>query len=105
MNIADAAKVLGVSTDTVRRRMKAGIIKAERVHTAQGYRWDIVDLGAHTESLQHYAIVTAMQDRIDSLERELEARRREIQQLHGLLDRKALPGPGSVPWYKRIFGR
>ena len=105
MTITEAAAALGVSTDTIRRRMKAGIIKAQRVQTAGGYRWDITDLGKPTANLQLDAVVTAMQDRIASLERELEARRLEIQQLHAIIHQKALAGPGSVPWYKRIFGR
>lgn len=97
-NIAEAAAILKVSPDTIRRRIRQGKLKAEKVHTAQGYRWQ-VELDAHVEPM-HDDYVTALRDRIASLEAELEARRMEVQQLHVLLHQKALPAPS---WWQRLF--
>ena len=105
MTITEAAAALGVSPDTIRRRIRQGIIKADQVRTAQGYRWEVTDLGKRAAGQQQDAYVNALLDRIASLEHELDARRIEVQQLHSLLHQKALPGPGSVPWYKRLFKR
>ena len=105
VNISEAAAHLGVSRDTIRRRIRQGTLKAEKVKTAQGYRWEI-DIGSasaapmqpHTQD----AYVVSLLEHISSLERELESRRVEIQQLHAIMGRKALPGPS---WWQRIFGR
>lgn len=43
--VKDAAQRLGVSADTVKRRIKAGALEARQEPTAQGYRW-LVAIGA-----------------------------------------------------------
>jgi excisionase family DNA binding protein len=105
MNISDAAAQLGVSPDTIRRRIKEGTLKAEKVRTPQGYRWEVDISNAPAVPMQaptQDAYVASLLERIDSLERELEARRLEVQQLHAIMGRKALPGPS---WWQRLFGR
>jgi excisionase family DNA binding protein len=39
--LAEAAPVLGVSVDTVRRRLKRGEIEARQVHTQHGPTWEV----------------------------------------------------------------
>lgn len=105
MNIPEAAAHLGVSRDTIRRRIKQGTLKSEKVKTAQGYRWEIdIDIASATpmQMPTQDAYVTSLLEHISSLERELESRRVEIQQLHVIMGRKALPGPS---WWQRLFGR
>ncbi len=102
VNIKEAASILKVSPDTIRRRIKSGALKAEKVTTAQGDRWQVEVYAEPMQSTQ-YAYVTALEDRITSLEKELDARRIEVQQLHSLLNRKAL-SPGTSFW-QRLFRR
>jgi len=105
VNISDAAAHLGVSPDTIRRGIKRGTLRAEKVRTPQGYRWEI-DIGsasaAPMQTPMQDAYVVSLLERISSLERELESRRVEIQQLHMIMGRKALAGP---TWWQRLFGR
>jgi len=105
MNIPEAAAHLGVSPDTIRRRIKEGTLKAEKVRTPQGYRWEVDISNAPAAPMQaptQDAYVSSLLDRIASLELELESRRLEVQQLHAIMGRKALPGPS---WWQRLFGR
>ena len=39
--LAEAAPILGVSVDTVRRRVKRGQLEARRVHTQHGPTWEV----------------------------------------------------------------
>ena len=102
VTVQQAAKVLNVSPDTIRRRIRDGKLKADKVDG----RWE-VELPP-TETMQrNYATrqgdyVGALLDRIKSLEAELEARRMEVLQLHALLSRPQLPGPS---WWQRLFRR
>jgi excisionase family DNA binding protein len=45
ISLAEAAKYLECSVDTVRRRLKRGAIEGRKLHTQTGYRWE-VRLGA-----------------------------------------------------------
>jgi excisionase family DNA binding protein len=104
-SILEAARALGVSPDTVYRRVREGTLEAVRV----GKRWDIhlkdetATLGDDTARLTD-AYVNSLLDRIKSLEVELEARRREILQLHSLIQQKALPAPRVSLW-ARLLGK
>lgn len=100
VSIGEAATILKVSPDTVRRHIRQGKLTAEKVRTAQGYRWQVA-LDAHVDAMDN-AYVNALLERIASLENELEARRVEVQQLHALLHQKALPAPS---WWQRLFKR
>ncbi len=51
LGIRDAAEVLGVSQDTIRRRIKAGEIEAHQEPMGSGYRWLVlVPEGAQAEA-------------------------------------------------------
>jgi excisionase family DNA binding protein len=42
VSIAEAARALGISGHTIRRRIKRGELPAERVERAQGYEWRVL---------------------------------------------------------------
>lgn len=96
VSISEAAAILGVSQDTIRRRIRQGKLQAEKI----GDRWQVeVDLPMQPAAS---AYADALLAHIAFLETELEARRIEVQQLHAIIHRRALPGP---PWWKRLFRR
>ena len=47
--LAEAAPILGVSVDTVRRRLKRGELEARQVHTQHGPTWEVCVGMASTE--------------------------------------------------------
>jgi len=95
LTIAQAAERLGVSMDTIRRRISKGEIKARKVPSAHGemYMIEIPDNASQqTEEKagknndgHNSSEIEALRKTISILETELEARRREVQELHVLL--------------------
>jgi len=129
VSVIEAAQCLGVSTHTIKRRLKKGELKGEKQATPQGFVWLIEvadDPGAFESAIadgsgaiptatpewtNHYEEViellkTDLEERdqqITFLKEELEARRREVQELHVLLQQAqaALPAPrGNHPWWR-----
>jgi len=120
-SISDAAKSLGISVDTVRRRISKGELKARKVPSPHGetYLVEIPDDAAPVSKVpedkeDNPVAIEAMRKTISILETELEARRREVQELHVLLQQvqKQLP-PGKtegvtdethvkVSWWHRL---
>jgi predicted site-specific integrase-resolvase len=122
--IIEAANSLGVSIDTVRRRINKGELKARKVPSPHGeiYMVEIPDAVAPVpsdlqdkeENTTEVETLETMRKTISILETELEARRREVQELHVLLQQaqKQLP-PGKtedaahgtlvkVSWWRRL---
>ncbi len=90
LSIKDAAERLGVSADTIRRRMKKGELVGEKEPTPQGYEWRIllpVDESDATEppeepvaspSLAGVAIeLELLRERLDELKAERDAWREQ----------------------------
>jgi len=104
VSINEAAAILNVSIDTVRRHIRQGKLKANKVKGQ--YRVELPgEAMQNTQTAyvtEQNAYVNALLERIKSLEAELEARRIEVQQLHSLLHQRALPGPS---WWQRLFRR
>ena len=50
VSVQEAAQILGVSEKTIRRRIKAGTIKAHRLPTSQGYEWRVQLDGSSDQS-------------------------------------------------------
>lgn len=111
--IRDAAQRLGVSEDTIRRRLHHGKLAGERRPTPQGFTW-LVELpdaipataraGPSSASLSELAEgrdgeIRRLEETIAILRAELDTRHREVQELHILLDRfqAALPIPLPMP--------
>jgi hypothetical protein len=122
LTIPEAARCLGVSEVTIRRRIRSKQVAAQRVRTPRGHEWRVllpvtlVDAAAgegdgdhqtgrvtdHGPSAREYALLEQnnadLRAQLTELRGELDARRREVGELHVLLARwqPALPGPVSV---------
>ena len=128
VTIAEAAKRLGMSIDSIRRRIAKEELKARKVPSPHGeiYMIELPDEIAATpaedkEKEENPVALEAMRKTIAILENELEARRREVQELHVLLQQaqKQLPpgkpeekpaeavkpeAPKKVSFWQRLFG-
>jgi hypothetical protein len=123
MNVVEAAQYLGVSTHTIKRRLKKGELKGEQQATPQGFVWLVEvadDSGAiptaTAESASYFEEVIELlksdleerDKQISFLKEELESRRREVQELHVLLQQSqaALPAPReNRSWWRRVWRR
>ena len=93
--LKDAAAILGVSTDTVKRRMRRGELERRRETIPQGFRWlvrvDLVISGVAGLSerdetpAQGVAVPTTSPDVVAALLHELEVRNQEIARLHDIV--------------------
>ena len=119
--ITDAAKILNISMDTVRRRISKGELKARKVPSPHGETY-LVEVPEEPDPVSEVpedkednpVAIEAMRKTISILEIELEARRREVQELHVLLQQaqKQLPPgnaedpavktPAKVSWWRRL---
>ena len=124
VTIAEAAKCLGMSIDSIRRRIAKEELKARKVPSPHGEIYlveipdDAVPAKAEDEEKEENTVaIEAMRKTISILETELDARRREVQELHVLLQQaqKQLP-PGKteevaettsakVSWWRRLITR
>ena len=113
--IPEAARRLGVSEHTVRRRVRSGELPGKQVATPQGFTW-VVDIPdglpePETSSSEVQALrelVANLQDRINAQGKELEAKNKQIEQLHILLQQAqaALPAPrDNRSWWQRVWRR
>lgn len=111
--IADAAKRLGMSIDTVRRRISKGELKARKVTGSHGEMY-LVEIPDDTPPApdnpppaDNSGEIEALRKTISILETELEARRREISELHILLQRATSPvaKPTALHWWQRLLPR
>jgi excisionase family DNA binding protein len=119
LTIPEAARVLGLSVVTIRRRLKRGELRGQRVPTPAGFEWRILlpsplvdaagaagadqatrqggDQGGPNQETAgaDQRLIEALQAQNAELRAELAARRREVQELHVLLARwqPALPPP------------
>lgn len=124
----EAARRLGVSVATIRRRLHSGELQGFQEPTSQGFKWlvevsELTTVGtpnkpySQTDSESppdlHDVVsgtngeVTALKETIAILREELEARRREVQELHVLLQhaQSALPAPQEdrLSWWRRLW--
>jgi len=109
VSIGDAATRLGVSADTIRRRIGKGALTGHQEPTAQGFRWkvELPDSTHEQETNEHHDdaaehLLLALQAQVQAQAEELDARRREVQELHVLLQtaQTALTAPRSRPWWR-----
>ena len=121
ISIRVAAQLQGVAQDTIRRRIRRGELKANQEPTPQGFRW-LVELELEAtqaeptpgpgqgigdaqsgEAQVLRELVATLRSQVQGQGQELEARRREVSELHILLQQKALPAPGGRPWWRRLW--
>jgi len=101
--IAEAATHLGVSADTIRRRIRRGELSARQAPRPQGHVW-MVELEDQELQDNHRSnnneIVEILRQQLAEKDRQLDARTREISELHQLLAARSLnPGQGR-PWWR-----
>ena len=119
--IREAAQLQSVAQDTIRRRIRRGELKAHQEPTPQGFRWlvELEEEVAQAEPTQTQGqgiddaqageakvlreLVTTLRSQVQGQGEELQARRREVSELHILLQQKALPAPGGRPWWRRLW--
>lgn len=89
--IKEAAAILGVSTDTIRRRLKDGRLHGEFVDGM----W-MVEL-PHTSPPAGGDGVLPARLVVELLQRELDRREAEVDRLMGVIE------SSRRPWYRRIF--
>jgi len=102
VSVGEAAQRLGISTDTIRRRIRAGELVAHKEPTPP-YRWQVQlknDQHGHDSALTD--LVTALEGQVKAQAEELDARRREVQELHVLLQtaQTALTTPERRTWWR-----
>ena len=115
MTIPQAAQALDLSVITIRRRLKRGELRGQKVATAAGFEWRVLVPSALVDAAEDKGpaqgatqstpyqedkgtdqrLIEALQTQLAEIRIELEARRREVQELHVLLARwqPALPPP------------
>jgi excisionase family DNA binding protein len=115
LTISEAAQRLRVSEMTIRRRIRSGELQDVQVNSPGGVAW-VVDLpdeptvdepSPDPSSLRE--LVDELRSRVAAQDQELEARRREVQELHVLLQQAqaALPAPKEdrQSWWRRLWHR
>ena len=105
VTIAEAAQILRLSERTIRRRLQVGELTGSRMASPGGYTWlvDVPDEAPIGESDRTEALIARLEAQVEAQAQELEARRREVQQLHVLLQQAqaALPAPrNGRPWWR-----
>jgi hypothetical protein len=131
VTVFEAAQCLGISPDTVRRRIGNGALKARKAVNGQNFTWrvelpdDVVASCLRTqetpdstrehsleESVQalldsQAALISTLQAQVQAQLQQLEAKDKQIQELHVLLrEARELPAPGAGrPWWRRLWGR
>jgi hypothetical protein len=126
----EAARRLGVSVATIRRRLHSGELRGFQEPTSQGFKWlvevpELTEVGtpnkSHSQTDSEGAPdlndgvsgtngeIAALKETILILREELEARRREVQELHVLLQhaQSALPAPkeNQSSWWHKLWHR
>jgi len=115
MTITEAATHLGITTDTLRRRIRKGTVSARQSPRPQGHVW-FVDIDTDETARENQATPTGRADDNDLVEllkgqvqdlkamlekrdRDLENRTREISELHQLLGARSLNPGVDRPWW------
>jgi hypothetical protein len=115
VSIPEASRLLRISENTVRRRLKNGELKGHHVASVGGFAWmielpdDLVeDPPESGEMTEMRASMARMEAHITSLEGQLQAKDKQIEQLHVLLQQAqaALPAAGDTrSWWDKLWHR
>jgi hypothetical protein len=125
VTMTEAAQKLGVSTDTIKRRLRRGELKGRKQPRPQGFTW-LIELEvefengkgtraatrAHTDAstdastgaLEHLEdLIVSLRSQVAAQQEQLVAKDRQIEQLHVLLQQAQamLPAPkDNHPWWR-----
>jgi len=120
LSIPEAMHTLGLSQDTIRKRLRSGDLQGQKVKGAGGFRWEVfvadgptvkgvtqdgnhanvTDDGNHDDDANGGALVVELKARVNNLEEQLTIRAGEIDQLHRLLAQTALNAAPGRPWWQ-----
>lgn len=100
MSISEAAATLSASQQTIRRRLRAGVLTGHQEPTPQGYRW-LVEVETGEDRRGPAPRSSEDQDMIALLRDQLAAKDLQISELHRLLAQAALsPAKASRRWWE-----
>jgi len=125
VSVNEAAKVLKVSPDTIRRRLDRGELTGERIPRAQGFSWrvdlngtpqhiadptsqDIAGVAALSIENQLLAQIELLTDQIQKKDEQITHMNNSLGlALHELSEvrRLALPTPKGLSWLSKLFHR
>jgi len=108
VGIAEAAHRLGISQDTVRRRLNNGELPGQRQKHAGGFKWN-VELPEEDDQAptDNPGLGQDQAQLVTILMAQIEAKDTQISELHRLLaqaQQPALPEP-SKGWLAKLLGR
>ncbi len=122
VSISEAAIRLGVTQDTIRRRIRKGELTASQEPRPQGYVWfvDVPEEELPSEDPPHpdfkeensdvqllREMMELLREELKTKDRQLEAREREVQELHVLLQQAqtALSAPREErqSWWHKLW--
>ena len=106
LTIAQAADTLGLSQDTIRKRLRSGDLQGQKVKGAGGFRWEVfvADDGptvkGDTQDGNHANNTNGNSSAlVEILREELTEKNRQISELHRLLAQTALNAAPGRPWW------
>jgi hypothetical protein len=116
VTIAEAALRLGISEPTARRRVRGGELPGTQVRTPQGFTWMVDlpdDLPSEPAPSGDMAVMQGFIDSMNSqfqlLKEQLEAKDKQIEQLHVLLQHSqaalAASKENHYSWWRRLWHR
>jgi hypothetical protein len=112
VTITEAARRLGISERTVRRRLHNGDLPGRQLATPQGFVWT-VEMPDDVPNDQTNGKVAdgeleALRELVAVLKDQVETKDQQIKELHVLLQQAqaALPAPReNHPWWRRVWRR
>ena len=104
LSIPEAVHTLGLSQDTIRKRLRSGDLEGQKVKGAGGFRWEVfvaddptvkgvTQDGNHGDDGNDGALVEILRE-------ELAEKNRQISELHRLLAQTALNAAPPRPWWR-----
>lgn len=100
VGIKEAATMLGVSQDTIRRRLRRGTLKGEQVERPQGFTWAVHIEPQQNDSAQLMELVAFLREQIAVKDGQIGELTYTLR-----VQAKALPAPRSRNWWQRLFRR
>jgi hypothetical protein len=100
VSIREAAEILRVSEQTIRRRIHTGELPATQMSSPQGFIW-MIELSEDPPTVEvdrTAALIESLESRIAAQDTDIAAKNQQISELHVLLQQAqaALPAPRMV---------
>jgi len=116
LSIPEAVHTLGLSQDTIRKRLRSGDLQGQKVKGAGGFRWEVFvaddpTVKGVTQDGNHANVTDDGNDGdhandgngsalVEILREELTEKNRQISELHRLLAQTALNAAPGRPWWQ-----